>query len=139
MLIFGVSSAMADDLDFSIKRGEYELFYSAFNTSFISPDVAQAAGIVRGKNKGLVNISVVRYENSERIPVVVQAIRGEAYDLIYRNALQFKPVSEPGAQYYLAPFKISSDNEYIQFDIQVDLKALQESVPITFKRRFYID
>ncbi len=139
LILLGMGQPVMADLDISVQRGDYEIFYSAFNTSFISPDVARAAGITRGKNKGLVNISVVRYEGGERIPVEVAAIEGEAWDLIYRNALDFKPIVEPGAVYYLAPFKITNDNEFIQFSIQVQPEGLGETVDIKFKRNFYLD
>jgi hypothetical protein len=36
------------------------VFYSAFNSSFIAPDIAVANNIVRGKDKGLVNIAVAK-------------------------------------------------------------------------------
>ena len=133
------SNPVFADLDISVKRGDYEIFYSAFNTSFISPEVASAAGITRGKNKGLVNISAVRYEGNERIPVDLVSIEGFAWDLIYRNLLDFKPIIEPGAIYYLAPFKISNDNEFIQFSIQLQPEGLGETLDIQFKRNFFLD
>ena len=49
----------ADDKLFK-QHGQYKIFYSAFNSTFIDPDVAVANQIVRGKDKGLVNIAVVR-------------------------------------------------------------------------------
>ena len=42
------------------QHGEYKVFYSAFNSSFIDPDIAVANDIVRGKDKGLVNIAVAK-------------------------------------------------------------------------------
>lgn len=140
-ILFAVitSSAYSEELKSSEKIGEYEIFYSAFNTSFISPEVASAAGITRGKNKGLVNVSIVRYDEGRRIPVEAESIIGESYDLIYRKALEFKAIVEPGARYYLAPFKISDDNEFIQFHITVLPKGLDQAIDITFKRRFFQD
>ena len=132
-------NAAAQD-DISVSQDGYEVFYSAFNTSFISPEVASAAGIVRGKNKGLVNISIVRYdEQGQRFPVEAKEITGESYDLIYRNPLAFKEIVEKGARYYLSPFKISADDEFVQFDISVIPMGAQKPVEIKFKRRFYKD
>lgn len=130
-------AALAQD-DISVIQGSYEVFYSAFNTSFISPEVASAAGIVRGKNKGLVNVSIVRYDNhGQRFPVKALSIEGESYDLIYRNTLVFKEIVEQGARYYLAPFKISSDNEFIKFDVAVEPEGAEKPVELSFKRRFF--
>ena len=134
------SSLIYAQEDISVSLDGYEVFYSAFNASFISPEVASAAGIVRGKNKGLVNISVVTYdETGERHPVELDTIEGEAYDLIYRNPLEFKEVVEIGARYYLAPFKISADDEFIQFDIIVTPQNYGGVIPVKFKRRFFKD
>ena len=40
----------ADDKLFK-QHGQYKIFYSAFNSTFIDPDVAVANQIVRGKDK----------------------------------------------------------------------------------------
>lgn len=126
--------------DISVSQDGYEVFYSAFNTSFISPEVAAAVGIVRGKDKGLVNISAVTYDESgKRHPVELESIDGQAYDLIYRNTLEFKEIVETGARYYLAPFKISADDEFIKFDIEVRPKGHDKLISIKFTRRFYKD
>ena len=53
----GISSAHDDK---NYKHGDNKIFYSAFNSTFIDPDIAVANKIVRGKDKGLVNIAVVR-------------------------------------------------------------------------------
>lgn len=134
-----LGTVFADELDISVKQGDYEVFYSAFNTSFLSPEVASAAGFVRARNRGLVNISIVRYQDGERIPVEASTIAGQSYDLIYRENLDFKPIAEPGAQYYLAPFKIANDNEFIQFEITVVPEGLEKEIAIKFKRQFYLD
>lgn len=148
VLLFGFTSLSQAQEDIVVKQDGYEVFYSAFNTSFISPEVAAAAGIVRGKNKGLVNISAIRYNDAgERLPIELESIEGDAYDLVYRNQLEFKEIVEPGARYYLAPFKISADNEFIQFDITVvprsqsdsDASSKSRPIAIKFKRRFFID
>ena len=41
------------------QHGNYKIFYTAFNSSFIEPNIAVINNIVRGKGKGLVNISVM--------------------------------------------------------------------------------
>ena len=40
------------------QHGDTKIFYSAFESSFIAPEVAVAYNFVRGKDKGLVNIAV---------------------------------------------------------------------------------
>ena len=40
--------------------GEYDIHYIAFNSGFLQPDIAAAAGLVRSKTQGVVNVSVVK-------------------------------------------------------------------------------
>lgn len=120
--------------------GDYEVHFSAFNTTFIKPKTAAALGISRGKGKALVNISVVDVSDPEQpVPIQVQQITGEFYDLIYRKPLEFRSVKEQQGQYYLAPFAISTDNEYIQFDIAVKTTAEQQLIEFSFSSKFYQD
>lgn len=131
--------------DISHRQGRYEVFYSVFNTSFVSPEVARATGIVRAKNKGMINISVVEYEESTGsnnpmpIPVELQSIEAEVYDLVYRLPIEFKEVVEPSARYYLGVFKISNDNEFKKFDVRVLPKGSDKPIEFSFERRLFID
>jgi len=60
LLSLAMPSVAANDDEKTYKKfGEYSIFYSAFNSTFIDPDIAVANKIVRGKDKGLVNIAVV--------------------------------------------------------------------------------
>ena len=40
--------------------GEYDVHYSAFNSGFLQPDIAAAAGLTRSKTQGVVNVSVIK-------------------------------------------------------------------------------
>ena len=40
--------------------GEYDVHYIAFNSGFLQPDIAAAAGLVRSKTQGVLNISVLK-------------------------------------------------------------------------------
>jgi hypothetical protein len=44
----------------AISDGRYEIHYNAFNSSFITPEVAQQNNLVRSKYRALVNVSVLR-------------------------------------------------------------------------------
>ena len=60
LLIAGLSfNTLADNRPYK-EYGDLKVFFSAFNSSFIQPDVASSYNIVRGKDKGLVNIAVVK-------------------------------------------------------------------------------
>lgn len=130
-----VMSAAQDNI--SVRDGEFEVFYSAFNTSFLKPDVARAAGVVRAPDRGLLNISIVQHGEDGKVNVPAAEISGESYNLLHRRKLEFKELIEPGAQYYLAPFKIANDNELIVFDIEVTPEGSERAINFQFRQRFF--
>ena len=60
MLLVSVGNAQAVQQSHYKQHGDIKIFYSAFDSSFIAPEVAVAYNFVRGKDKGLVNIAVVK-------------------------------------------------------------------------------
>lgn len=121
----------------SVVDGDFEVFYSAFNTSFLSPEVARAAGVVRGADRGLLNISIIDNSSGQPKSVPAGRIEGESFDLLHRRKLEFNEVVEPGARYYLAPFRISNDNEIIVFDIALQPEGSDKLIEFRIEKRFF--
>lgn len=132
------SGHIAAEQDISVRSGTYEVFYSAFNTSFLSPEVAAAVGVVRAKDRGLINISIIQHlPDKTTQPVAASRIEGTTFDLIHRNKLVFSEVVEPGARYYLAPFKIQNNDEFIKIDVSVVPEHTDTPIDLSFKRQFF--
>ncbi|MBF2754340.1 MAG: DUF4426 domain-containing protein [Gammaproteobacteria bacterium AqS3] len=95
-------------------EGGRTLHYSIFNSSMIDPGAAAQHNLVRGANRGMINIAVLDAEG----PVPL-ALRGSVKNLIgQRSALDFVEVSEPGALYYIAGF-IFGHEDLLDFDVEV--------------------
>ncbi len=126
--------------DISIRKGNYEVFFSTFNTSFLSPETAKAVGVVRAKDLGMLNISIrEHFADGQTQSLKAKDIRGAAFDLIHKNSLVFNEVIEPGAVYYLAKFKISNDDEIIVIKVTVVPVGSEQEIDIEFNRRFYLN
>lgn len=148
VLIFFPMSGWSQE-DISYREGSYEIFYSAFNTSFLSPEVAKAAGIERAKNRGMLNISVIEHVEKNAgaagesplntRPAEVEYVKGEIFDLVHNVAIEFREVVEPSARYHLGTFKIANDNEFKEFRIKVLPKDSNEPIEFRFKRNLFID
>ena len=118
---------------------EYKVFYSAFNSSFIDPDIAVANDIVRGKDKGLVNIAVAKVPGVA-LPAVVS---GTVSNIIQQSqTLEFVAVREQNTVYYLAPFEFDNE-DFLTFKIRV---VPQSDGPETvypydfkFQKKMYVD
>lgn len=113
--------------------GELDVHYSAFNSGFLQPDIAAAAGLVRSKTQGVVNITVLKAGK----PSTAQ-VSGQVKDLLGKvTPLAFRQVSEGGAIYYLAQFPFTQ-REMLKFTLTVQQG---DSTPhtFTFDQEFFPD
>lgn len=114
--------------------GNWDVHYIVLNTTFLTPEVAKAYGIVRSKNNALVNISVLDKRNKEAQSV---ALTGNASNLLGRKTdLDFKKVQEGESIYYLAvlPF---DDEELYRFKIRIVDGNINQS--LAFQQKLYKD
>ncbi|MEE1921723.1 DUF4426 domain-containing protein [Pseudomonas sp. 148P] len=85
--------------------GNVTVHYSVFNSTFVQPATAQAAGLIRSKNQGVINITVLK----DGKPAVAN-VSGTVADLTSRQSnLSFKQVTDQGAVYYLAQFPVEQE------------------------------
>lgn len=120
------STALAAD---AIKGERKEVFgdttvhYSTFISTFLQPDIAEAAQLVRSKNQGVINVSVIKAGK----PQVTQ-VSGSVKDLSSRTVpLSFKQITEQGAIYYIAQFPVEQQ-ETRTFTINVAIGGKTETI-----------
>ena len=115
LLLTSVATARSVDDNFYKQHGDHKIFFSAFGSSFLTPEVAVANNIVRGKGKGLVNIAVVKNLGQGISAKVI----GEVANIFQQTQiLEFTQVKEQDTLYYLAPFKFQNE-DYLTFKITV--------------------
>ncbi len=113
--------------------GEYDVHYIAFNSGFLQPDIAAAAGLVRSKTQGVVNIAVLK---SGR-PTAAQ-VRGSVRNLLGQDyPLSFKQLKEGEAIYYLAQFPFES-RETLRFTVNVQPVGAP-AIDFDFSQEFFPD
>ncbi|MFK8330691.1 DUF4426 domain-containing protein [Pseudomonas sp. BJa5] len=82
--------------------GDVTVHYSTFISTFLQPDIAKSAELVRSKNQGVINISVM---NAGK-PSIAQ-VSGTVKDLTSQSVpLKFKQITEQGAIYYIAQYPV---------------------------------
>ncbi|AXR07524.1 DUF4426 domain-containing protein [Salinimonas sediminis] len=114
--------------------GQWDVHYIVVNTAFLTPQVAQAYGIVRSKYSALVNISVLDKQNQQAQNV---DITGTATNLLGKqHALAFRKVEEGEAIYYLANIAFD-DMETFRFVI--DIKRGSASHTLKFQQKLYAE
>ncbi|AEE24641.1 DUF4426 domain-containing protein [Paraglaciecola chathamensis] len=114
--------------------GKWDVHYIAFNSTFITPDIAKHYSIVRSKYNGVINISVLNKADQKAQSAV---LTGTARNLLgVSKSLTFKEVSEGDAIYYIAvlPF---SDQE--TFRITVNINDGTDQQVLKFQHKFYAE
>ncbi|MDX9675923.1 DUF4426 domain-containing protein [Pseudomonas zeae] len=94
--------------------GDVTVHYNTFNSTFLTPDIAKAAELIRSKNQGVINVSVIK----DGKPLVAN-VTGTVKDLTSQSVpLNFKQVTEQGAIYYIAQYPVPQQ-ETRTFEIKV--------------------
>ena len=96
--------------------GELDVHYSVFNSSFLQPDIAAAAGLTRSKTVGVLNIAALKGGKGQPAKVggTLKNLLGQTVEL------QFTQVLESGAVYYLAEFPLR-EREILTFSVNVQI------------------
>lgn len=119
--------------------GEYRVFYSVFNTSFLQPDIAALHNIDRAKDQALVNIAVTRKTASGYTQGLPAAVSGVSRNLMQQQkTLNFTEVREQAVAYYLAPVRFT-DEEILHFTISVETEPGQPPLTLNFTKKLYVD
>ncbi len=110
-------TAMAADAIKSERKetfGDVTVHYNTFNSTYLTPDIAKSAELIRSKNQGVINISVIK----EGKPQMAQ-VSGSVKDLTSQIVpLKFKQITEQGAIYYIAQYPVDQP-ETRTFEIKV--------------------
>lgn len=136
LLSLSVAAQEAQPMETSKSFGDYQVYFSVFNSTAIRPDIAQANDLPRANNLALVNISVLpKGATSAKAALVKGVVR----DLMSnQRQLDFKEIREGQAVYYLAPFRFEHE-EVRHFDISVRPDPDGASYDFSFTRKMYRD
>jgi len=115
------------------QQDDIKFFYSAFESSFLSPETAVANNFVRGKDKGLVNIAVVKTLGKGE----PAKITGQVLNIFQQSqVLDFIAIKEGGTVYYLASFEFD-DEDFLTFKITVLAEGSQAPYSFKFQKKMY--
>lgn len=110
-------TAMAADVIKSERQetfGDVTVHYNTFNSTFLQPDIARAAELIRSKNQGVINVSVIK----DGKPLIAN-VTGAVKDLTSKSVpLTFRQITEQGAVYYIAQYPVDQQ-ETRTFEIKV--------------------
>lgn len=114
-----------------------EVHYSAFNSTFLTAEVARQYQLKRNGYRAVLNISILDTSKAGK-PAVSAKVSGISKNLIgNRRELSFKEVKEGSAIYYLSELPIS-DEEVVTFELDIDA-GLAGKGQVKFNQKFYVE
>jgi hypothetical protein len=120
--------------------GDYQIHYSAVNTSFLPEEVAREHGIQRSQVMALLNVSVMEELEDGSTRPVTASVDGRIGGLDGGDAtpLSFRPLRIGDTPSQVAVFRIHED-EPMRFDLRVRYDRNAAPAEVSFIQRFYID
>jgi Domain of unknown function (DUF4426) len=116
--------------------GNHVVHFSAQTTDQLPPEVARAYGIVRSKNRAMLNVSVLRASDNKPVEadVTVKAVNltGQLKSITMRQ------IDEQEAIYYIGEVAIAN-RETLIFDISITPDSVDSRSDVRFKRQFFTD
>ena len=132
LLLFTSSTVTAEQFK---NFGNLEVHYIAIPSTFIQPEVATQYKIIRSKNNGLLNISIL--DTKQNNQAVAATLQGTGKNLIGQTQqLTFTQIKEGKAIYYIAEYPFTNE-EIVNFEI--NLKTEKASNTLKFQHKFYVD
>jgi len=123
----------------STKAGGYTIHHNALTTDTLSPKVANAYGIQRSKNRGMVNISVIKDNPGTTGTPVTADVKLAARNLLGQERdLPLREIREETAVYYITDFPVGH-REQLVFKIEVLPAGSGYPLAARFQQEFFTD
>ncbi|HMW47167.1 MAG TPA: DUF4426 domain-containing protein [Marinagarivorans sp.] len=101
-----------------VALGQYQLLYSAINSTLLPAEMANAYNLKRKADEVLINITVLDTQTKRAVPV---GLKGVAKNLLQQSKpLTFREIKETDAVYYLATLR-TTEREVFHFLLDVNL------------------
>lgn len=139
-LFFIFVSFFAANLSANEKRVDgYIVYYNAFNSSFLQPEIAKTYKIPRTGVTAVLNIAIHKANEQNKPDAISANVQGRVRNQLSQfEDLAFREIKEDGAIYYLADFQFRPQEETdIKISIRVPGRA--EPIELDFDKKFYKD
>ena len=134
LAILVTASAAAEQ---SQQFDDYIIHYNALTTNQLSPEVAQAYGIVRSGSRALLNISVLKDDGSGVPTAVTAGIEAAAQNLAaQRREVSMREIKEQDAVYYIGIVSVA-DAETLSFEVEVTPDGSDQTYSVRFRQQFF--
>lgn len=114
--------------------GDWDIHYIAFNSTFLTPQIARATNLSRNKNNAIINISVLDSQTQQaqhvQIGGVVRNLLGQQRNLTFRE------IKDGDAIYYIAVMPFQNEEQY---RFSLDIRQGSKRQQLNFEQKLYTE
>ncbi len=119
--------------------GDYVVHFNALTTDQLTPEVAKQYGIVRSKNRAMLNVSIIRKIEGTTGQSVPGKVTATARNLTGQlKNLSLREVQSGGAVYYIGDVPVAN-GETLFFTVEVTPANESKTLSLQFSQQFYGD
>jgi hypothetical protein len=130
-----VLPATASSKDF----GDYIVYFNSMNTDQLSDKIAADYGIVRSKNRALLNVSIHRKQPNAQPVAVEGTVTASAVNLMGQlKDMTLRKVPEGDAIYYIGELAVN-DGEVVIYTVDITPANESERLTLRFQKQFFVE
>ena len=117
--------------------GDYVVHFNALSTDMLPASVTKQYGLKRSKNRGMINIAVLRKVLGTTGKPVTAEVTASAANLTgQQRDINLREIREGTAIYYIGDFPVTHE-ETLRFRVSVKPKGEPETFEVKFKQQFF--
>lgn len=117
--------------------GDYTVHYNAFNSDVLQPSMAEAYGIVRSKNRGMLTVTIIKKEPGSTGKPVRAAVTASASNLTGQfRKFNVREIDEGSSIYYMSVFHVGHE-EMLDFVLEILPEGQTQSHTVKFRQQFF--
>ena len=133
VLLFPITASADNSTEF----GPFVIHYNAMATDMVPPQVARKHRITRSRNRGMINITVLKKILGSPGQPVHAHVDVNARNLAGQGrTIHMREIREGNAIYYIGEFGVANE-ETLNFDVRARPQGSQETVEVRFSQDFY--
>lgn len=123
----------------STRVGDVTIYHNAITADTLTPEVAKTYGIQRSRNRGVLNVSVIKEQAGTTGTPVRALVDVDIVDAgEQKTRIPLREIKEQGAVSYLGEFPVGNGQE-IEFEIRVRLPGATAPTTIRTSQEFFTD
>jgi len=137
LMVLALLAPLAAFAENSREFGDYVIHYNAMAADFIPPEIARKYHITRSRNRGMINITVLKKVLGAPGQPVHAHVEVSALNLAGQGrAIRMREIREGNAIYYIGEFGVANE-ETLNFNVRAQPQGSREVVDVVFSQDFY--